>query len=96
MSEHDFEPIRGLPGDLPKGERILWQGAPSWTRLSCQAFHIRAVALYFGLMLTWRTAAAIGAGTTPGKALLATLSVTPIAVAAVGLLAFFFFVKAST
>lgn len=87
MSEHDFEPIRGLPGDLPKGEVLLWQGSPSWTRLACQAFHIRAVAGYFGLMFAWRTVSAISAGVEPGKALAATLSVAPIAAAAVGLLA---------
>ncbi|MEM9764435.1 MAG: PH domain-containing protein, partial [Pseudomonadota bacterium] len=30
--DDDFrsEPVRGLPALLPKGERILWQGAPSW------------------------------------------------------------------
>ena len=96
MSEHDFEPIRGLPGDLPKGEILLWQGSPDWKRLACQAFHVRAVAGYFGLMLAWRTASAIGAGTAPGKALEATLSVAPIAVAAVALLAFFAWLNART
>lgn len=94
MSEHDFEPIRGLPGDLPKGEVLLWQGAPRWTRLACEAFHIRAVASYFGLMLAWRTAAAIGAGTAPAKAIAATLAVTPLALAAVGLLALFAWLSA--
>ena len=96
MSEHDFEPIRGLPGDLPKGERLLWQGSPSWTHLACQAFHVRAVALYFGAMLTWRTAAAVAAGTEPGKALAATLSVAPIALLAVGILAFLGWLNART
>jgi hypothetical protein len=30
MSHDDFkfEPIRGLPEQLPEGEHILWQGAP--------------------------------------------------------------------
>ncbi|CAN5216371.1 photosynthetic complex putative assembly protein PuhB [soil metagenome] len=96
MSEHDFEPIRGLPGDLPKGERLLWQGSPSWTRLACEAFHVRAVALYFGVMLTWRTAAAIGAGTAPLTALEASLSVAPLALLAVGLLAFLGWLNART
>lgn len=87
MSEHEFEPVRGLPGNLPKGEALLWQGSPSWTRLACQAFHIRAVTAYLALMLAWRTAGAIGAGTEPAAAVTATLSVTPLAAAAVGLLA---------
>lgn len=96
MSAHDFEPVRGLPGALPKGETLLWQGSPRWTRLACQAFHIRAVAGYFALMLAWRTAAAIGAGAEPGRALAGALAVTPLAVAAVGLLALLAWLTART
>ncbi len=96
MREHDFEPIRGLPGDLPEGEALLWQGSPRWTRLACQAFHIRAVSAYFALMLAWRATSAIAAGTEPRAALQATLMVAPIAGAAVGLLALFAWLSART
>ncbi len=48
--EYDNEPIPGLPGFLPKGEEILWQGAPDWRRLAMNALHIRKVAVYFGLL----------------------------------------------
>jgi hypothetical protein len=51
MSEHhndfDFEPVRGLPQHLPKGERMLWQGAPRWQDLAVHAFHARKVIWYF-------------------------------------------------
>jgi hypothetical protein len=47
IGEHDNEPIPGLPGFLPKGEEILWQGSPEWKRLAMSAFHIRGIALYF-------------------------------------------------
>lgn len=57
MSEHDFEPIRGLPAAPPKDERILWQGAPDWWALSQRAFHVRSVAAYFVLLMIWRGAA---------------------------------------
>jgi hypothetical protein len=86
MSEHDFEPIRGLPGKLPDGEVILWQGEPKWTLLAFQAFHVRAVAVYFAAMLGWRAFAAIRAGTAPLKALEAIMLVAPIALIAIGLL----------
>jgi hypothetical protein len=46
-TEHDFEPIRGLPGALPAGETILWQGAPHWAALAVHALHVRFVTLYF-------------------------------------------------
>jgi hypothetical protein len=45
------EPVKGLPGHLPAGEHIVWQGAPDWKRLALTAFHVRGVAVYFGLIL---------------------------------------------
>jgi hypothetical protein len=87
MSEHDFEPIRGLPGNLPEGETLLWQGAPNWLTLAQQAFHVRAVGAYFLAMLLWRLAGAVLGGEAPIKALAAVLSVAPLALVAIGLLA---------
>ena len=29
---------------LPKGERVLWHGAPDWKALAMHVFHVRAVA----------------------------------------------------
>lgn len=53
MSEYDFEPVPGLPAKLPAGEEILWQGAPGWRGVARDAFHVRAVALYFAALLSW-------------------------------------------
>ena len=50
LQEHDEEPVPGLPEELPPGERILWQGAPEWRVLAREAFHIRKIAVYFGLI----------------------------------------------
>jgi Bacterial PH domain len=52
-AEYEIEPIRGLPGDLPEGEHILWQGTPSWRRLARDAFKTRWVAGYFAALLLW-------------------------------------------
>lgn len=52
--EHEWEAAPGLPEPLPKGEKILWQGAPHWYALAVHAFHVRKVAIYFGLMLVWQ------------------------------------------
>ncbi len=87
MSEHDFEAVRGLPGHLPEGERILWQGAPRWTTLAQQAFHVRAVAAYFGVMFTWRVAASVAEGQALPAVLRSVLLVSPIAVLTVATLA---------
>lgn len=56
MSHDDFnfEPIRGLPEQLPEGEHILWQGAPDPRRLAREALGIRWIAGYFALLAFWR------------------------------------------
>lgn len=55
MSHDDFafEPIRGLPEVPPEGEKILWQGAPSWTALARDAFKTRWIIGYFAVMAGW-------------------------------------------
>lgn len=53
MNEYEHEEVRGLPGRLPPGEKLLWQGAPAWRRLARDAFHTYLVAGYFGLLLIW-------------------------------------------
>ncbi len=50
LQEHDEEPVPGLPEELPAGEHILWQGAPDWRVLAREAFHLRKLVLYFGLI----------------------------------------------
>lgn len=47
--------IPGLPGTLPPGEGVVWQGAPCWRSLARRLCHIRGVALYVGVV-------ALGAG----------------------------------
>ena len=53
MIEHEYEPIRGLPGQLPPGETITWQGAPEWRALARRAFGTRIVAGYFAVLAAW-------------------------------------------
>lgn len=86
MSEHDFEPIRGLPGDLPAGERLIWQGAPGWWPLAQRAFHVRSVAIYFGALMAWRGMATSLDGATVVASFQSALHVAPIAIAALTLL----------
>lgn len=68
-SHDDFavEPVRGLPGRPPEGERVLWQGSPDWRMLARHALGLRIVLLYFGLLAVWRggavgTEQGLGAG----------------------------------
>ena len=49
--DFDFEDQPGIPGPLPAGERVLWQGKPQWRELAIRAFHCRKVVVYFALVL---------------------------------------------
>jgi Bacterial PH domain len=46
--------FKELPAQLPVGERVIWQGKPSFKGLALRSFHIREVAIYFGVLLAWR------------------------------------------
>ena len=59
MTEYEIEPVRGLPGVLPPGEEILWQGEPEWRSLARTAFHTRLIAGYFLLLVGWATVSSL-------------------------------------
>lgn len=73
MREHDIEPIRGLPGDLPPGEAILWQGAPDARVFARSALGARWIGGYFALLVGWAMVGGtpLGALITAGLGLLA-------------------------
>lgn len=96
MSEHDFEPIRGLPGTLPPDERLLWQGAPDWLTLASQVFHIRAVGAYFLALLAWRFAEGAASGATLGAMAVGAVGVALVAALGLGLLLGLAFLIAKT
>ena len=63
MEDHDdfaFEPVPGLPEKLPQGEKMLWQESPQWRALAVSAFHVRKIAVYFGLILALKWVSAWG------------------------------------
>lgn len=77
----------GLPGPLPEGERILWQGQPQWRALAWRAFHIREVSMYFAIFAAWRAASGwVEAGSVAVAAERAS-TVAPFAAGAIALLA---------
>ncbi|PZQ44990.1 MAG: photosynthetic complex assembly protein [Phenylobacterium zucineum] len=84
--EHEGEPVRGLPGRLPEGEHILWQGEPDWRVLSRTAMRAHWVAIYFGVLALWN----LVNGTMQGSGLASTLTsvgwTVAVGAAAVGLL----------
>lgn len=90
--EHEFEPEYGLPERLPAGEALLWQGTPDVKAMAIHVFHLRKLALYFGLLLALHAAnmASDGIGAVAvAAALLWPLALVLMALGAVAALAWF-------
>ena len=88
--------IRGLPpGTLHEGERLIWQGAPSWKGLACRALHIRMLALYFGALLVWCAASIRSAGQA-AQAVVPVLWLAALGSVALGLVALLAWLMART
>lgn len=90
MSRDDSRPLRGLPGPLPEGEGLRWQGAPKWGALARRAFHVRKVAFYFGLLVLLRIVLLTTGGATLAHVVVSALwliTLGGLAIAILGLLA---------
>jgi len=85
--EYENEPIKGLPGFLPKGEIILWQATPDWRSMARGVFHTRLVAGWFVIVAM---GAFVAGGTGPLGAVITLL----VAALGLGVLAFLAFVQA--
>jgi hypothetical protein len=72
---------------LPRGERVLWQGAPAWRAVYLHVFHARALAVYFVLLLVARAIVVLAEGGGATDAALAVLVLAPAPVFALGMLA---------
>ena len=94
--EHDFEPVRGLPEILPSGEQILWQGAPNWLALAVHAFHLRKLAIYFGLLMVYQAAWVVMGGGGFSAVLLSLAWPTGLAALALGAVALLAYLSART
>jgi hypothetical protein len=89
MDDHDFdfEPVPGLPRELPPGEQMLWQGSPDFKSTLLRTFHVQGIGAYFTALALWQSfkVADSGAGF---KATISTMSwYAVLAGIAVGLLA---------
>jgi hypothetical protein len=87
VSEFAFEPVHGLPENLPPGEALRWQGAPHWRVLAKRAFYVRTVAFYFGLLMLLRFVFMLSSGSGLKEAVLAALWLALLGAFAVGILA---------
>ena len=76
-------PPPGLPGHLPPGERMLWQGRPEWRAFAKQVFHVRVVAGYVALVVAWCVASLVMDGRPAADVAVSSLRYAAVAVAPV-------------
>jgi hypothetical protein len=94
--EHDYEPVRGLPRDLPPGETIMWQGEPDWILMAKQVFRVHWITGYFLALMAWRIMDGVGQGQDLSSAVLAALWVAPIGLVGIGILLGLAFLNSKT
>lgn len=85
--KQDFGQFKELPAPLPVGERVIWQGKPSFKGLALRSFHIREVAIYFGLVLIWRLWSNWSSGMPAGEAVTSALWLIVPAISSIAVLA---------
>lgn len=81
--------VPGLPELLPRGEKILWQGAPDWRDLALHGFHLRKLAIYFVLLLVARVVVQGNAGATAADIAGSTALLAALAAVTLGFIAFY-------
>jgi Bacterial PH domain len=86
----------GLPGHLPEGERLLWQGRPDWQRLAINAFHIRKIAIYFATLIVAQGVWKVVNGAGIAEALQAVPLIAGLGLTACAILAGFAYASART
>jgi len=85
--DFDFEPIPGLPANLPEGEQLLWQGSPSAPSVARRVLHIDLVAVYFAALMSWRLLAGLYDGHTLSQIAVDSIPLAGMAAAALAILA---------
>lgn len=96
LSEHDYEPVFGLPAPLPPGETILWQGKPDRQTLARRAMRVRWVAVYFLALIAWGISGNLSAHTPAVETAVSALRLASLGVVALALLGLFAWLVART
>jgi Bacterial PH domain len=94
--EHELEPEFGLPERLPKGEHILWQGSPDTKEILSRVFHIKILAIYFGLLLAYGVATGFSEGEALTVIAFSALRILVISALGLGLISLLAYLIAST
>ena len=94
--EYDYEPIPGVPGIPPAGERILWHGSPEWKSVLIHVLAGRWFIAYFVALTVWRFASSLSDGMSLLEAASSTLWLMPLWAGVIAALMAFAFGLAKT
>lgn len=86
VSEYEFEPVRGLPGQLPEGETLVWQGSPDRRIMARRVFHLRTVSIYLAVLITTHIVIQISQGGALASTLLGSSWMVALGLVAIGIL----------
>lgn len=89
--EYDYEPIPGVPGIPPAGERILWHGSPEWKSVLVHVLAGRWFIAYFVALTVWRFASSLADGMSLLEAASSALWLIPLWAGVIAALAAFAF-----
>lgn len=95
LNDQDRVPIPGLPGHLPPGEELLWQGKPDWRRLAIEAFALKWIALWVLLFFLGRSIALTASESWPA-ALISSSPILILGVLGIGLFLLIGYFQAKT
>ncbi|MBR0558353.1 PH domain-containing protein [Ciceribacter sp. L1K23] len=87
--EHEIEPVPGLPGELPEGEQILWQGRPSAGLVARHGLKSRWIGAYFLILAVWAAASGLSDGQPIGGIVFSVAVLTMLAAIVLGMIEFF-------
>ena len=79
--------FRELPSPLPEGERVIWQGKPTYKGLAFRSFHIREALIYVVLLVSWKSWSNWSSGRSISEAVASTLPPLLLALGGIALLA---------
>ena len=94
--EHEIEPVPGLPGLLPEGEEMLWQGRPSARLVARHVLKNRWIAGYFVVLGVWALIGGLYDGRPLAGIVFSVAVLTALAAVVLGLLELFAFAVEKT
>lgn len=87
MTTFEIERALDLAEPLPDGENVLWLDSPDWKSFALRVFHLKALAIYFGILVAANIAWMASNGGLGAEMLASTARVLALSVAGLAMFA---------